>query len=92
MNIQALHDTITTQYTHKVTDLVDGAAYAYVVKMLEHIKSVGADPADYEVVIGHDTTPQYIEKEDGTTIRVSQHIRLERRKDLENLPVLRDEA
>ena len=92
MSIQDLHDSITTQYARKVTELVDGAAYAYVTKMLDHIKSIGADPADYEVVIGHDTAPQYIEKEDGTTIKVSQHIRLERRKDIENLPIITKEA
>lgn len=89
MNIQETFDTIATKYAKQASDMQDSAAFAYVTKLLDRIKEAGADPADYEVVVARDEYPQYVDGKDGTKMKVEYRIRLERRKDLENLPVIR---
>jgi hypothetical protein len=88
MNVQDMFDTIAQKHAKRAADLVDGAAYAYVTQQLEEIKKRGLNPGDYEVVFAGDEFPQYIEDKDGTQLKVTRRIRLERRKDLANLPIL----
>lgn len=83
MNIQELQNTITTKYAKQAAELLDGAAYAYVTQQLEHLKSIGADPSEYEVVFARDEYPKYTD--DG--MKVTQRIRLVKRENIENLPV-----
>ena len=87
MNIQDAYQTITNDFARKAADFQDSATFAYVTSLLAHIKAEGKDPADYEVIIARDEIPQYIEA-DGRKLKVDWRIRLERRKDVANLPVL----
>jgi len=81
MNIQELHSTITRDYAHKVAELTDAAAYAYVTSMLDHLKSIGADPTDYEVIFATDEFSKYTE--DG--LKIEKRIRLVKREEIEKL-------
>lgn len=84
MNILELHDTIANRYAKHAADLQDGAAFAYVTQLLNHLKSNGADPTEYEVVITRNDYPE--ETDEG--YKVVNRIRLERREDIKKLPVV----
>jgi hypothetical protein len=88
MSIDEMHSSMTKSLGKRLADVVDGAAYAYVSKQLDYITEIGGNPSDYEVVMARDEFPQYIEDADGTRLKIDNRIRVERRKDIENLPII----
>lgn len=72
MNIKDLEATITSHYAHKLAQVTDGAAYAYVKGQLAWLEEHGLDPTEYEVIFVRDEYPQTTE--DG--MKITQRIRL----------------
>lgn len=70
-------------FIKKSVMMVDSATYAYTKGMIEYLQTIGEDPREYEVVIGHDQN--YTEAEDG--FKITQRIRVMKRSEVAALPV-----
>lgn len=69
---QKLMDNIVTQYAHKVRDYEDSTCYAYLKLQINHLKEIGEDPRNYEVVFLQDEYPEHTD--DG--MKITKRFRL----------------
>jgi hypothetical protein len=83
MNIQEMISTMTNKYAKQIAEATDSVAFAYVTKQYDYLVAKGEDPTEYEVVFAKYEYPQ--KTDDGMVM--TQHIRLVKVKEVENLPV-----
>jgi len=71
-NILDTQQSIASHYAHKIAELTDSVAYAYIVKQIDALKEKGEDPTQYEVIFVRDNFPGQTDD----AMVITNHIRL----------------